>query len=331
MAILEWLLPLTAGSEIVIVPPEAATGGPALATLLQDSGATLMQAPPAVWRRLVDAQWQAPRPFHALVGGESLSTDLAHELVLRCAEVWTLYGSAETTICSTLWHVGASGMADRGHLIGRPIANASAWIVDRLGQPCPIGVAGEICIGGKGVTPGYLDRPDLADRFATMRLGGIDARLYRTGDLGRWRNDGLLERLPGALSPRLEAPGHVVPPADVAATAPSEALLLPEQAELAQLWASALDIDVHGIQATDRFFELGGDPALARELTRQAYKVLGWRIDPDRYAHENLGQLASPPSAIRTDAAQVVATERPGLLGRLFGPWARKGPGLFRP
>jgi amino acid adenylation domain-containing protein len=322
IALLEWLLPLTAGAEIVIVPPEVATGGRALAALLQDSGATMMQASPGVWRGLVDAQWQAPRQFRALVGGGVLANDLASELVLRCAEVWALYGHTETTLCSTVWHVSAAGLAARGQLIGRPIANTSTWIVDRHGQLCPIGVAGEICIGGKGVATGYLDEAFGANRFLKMRLGGAKARLYRTGDLGRWRNDGLLERLPGQVSPPC-SPQDAVAPAPAAARVPSEALLLPEQAELAQLWASALDIDVHGIRATDNFFELGGDPALALRVTQQAQKVLGFRIDPGRYAHEDLARLASAALATEAGATRSGATDRPGLLGRLFGPWAR--------
>ncbi|RYZ40297.1 MAG: non-ribosomal peptide synthetase, partial [Myxococcaceae bacterium] len=107
-----------------------------------------------------------------------------------------MYGPTETTVWSTLWRVSAAGLVDRSVSIGKPIANTTVWIVDAQGQPCPIGVPGEICIGGLGVTLGYLDRPELtADRFVTSLLDGREGTLYRTGDRGRWRNDGLLEHL----------------------------------------------------------------------------------------------------------------------------------------
>jgi len=336
IALLELLLPLTAGAEVVLVPREIAADGPALADLLQHSGATMMQATPDVWRSLVERQWQGPAHFRALVRGDGLPTGLAHELVLRCAEVWTLYGPTETTVCSALWHVRTAALANRHTLIGKPIANTTAWIVDAQDQLCAIGVAGEICIGGKGLMLGYLDQPERsAERFVTMRLGGTQVQLFRTGDRGRWRNDGLLERLAGGVPARsvaTEGRWPAQPASDTAALpAPDEpaktreALLLPEQAELAQLWASALDIDVHGIRATDNFFQLGGDAALARRVAQQAQKVLGFQIDPARFAQEELAQLAFAAGAAEASGPRKVATDRPGLLGRLFGPWARKG------
>lgn len=196
IAVLELMLPLVAGAEVILVPRETAMDGNALGAMLAATGATLMQATPGMWRLLVDAQWQGPPGFKALVGGESLPADLAHDLLRRCSEVWNLYGPTETTVWSTLWRVTAAGLADRSVSIGKPIDNTTVWTVDAQGQPCPIGVPGEICIGGLGVTLGYLDRTELtADRFVTTLLDGREGTLYRTGDRGRWRNDGLLEHL----------------------------------------------------------------------------------------------------------------------------------------
>lgn len=196
IAVLELMLPLIAGAEVVMVPRETAMDGNALAALLDATGATMMQATPGMWRLLVDAQWQGPRGFRALVGGESLPADLAQEMLLRCGEVWNMYGPTETTVWSTLWRVTAAGLADRSVSIGKPIANTTVWIVDAQGQPCPVGIPGEICIGGKGVTLGYLDRPELtAEKFVSDLLGGTEGTMYRTGDRGRWRNDGLLEHM----------------------------------------------------------------------------------------------------------------------------------------
>jgi amino acid adenylation domain-containing protein len=210
IAVLELLLPLTVGAEVVIVPRDTAMDGAALRGLLERSHATAMQATPGMWRILLDTPWEGGAGFKALVGGESLPPDLARALLDRCGEVWNLYGPTETTIWSTAWRLDRVALAARGMSIGKPIANTSVWIVDDAGQPCPIGVPGEIWIGGAGVALGYLDRPELTtERFVPGRFAG-DAnarRIYRTGDLGRWRNDGLLEHL-GRLDFQVKVRGY---------------------------------------------------------------------------------------------------------------------------
>ena len=209
IAVLELMLPLSVGAQVVIVPRETAMDGNLLFGLLESSGATMMQATPGMWRMLLDTAWDGGRGFKALVGGESLAPDLAHDLVERTGELWNMYGPTETTVWSTVWHVSRAAAAQRGMSIGRPIANTSVWILDQKLQPCPIGVPGEICIGGDGVALGYLDRPELtADRFVADPFNKKEgARLYRTGDRGRWRNDGLLEHL-GRLDFQVKVRGY---------------------------------------------------------------------------------------------------------------------------
>jgi amino acid adenylation domain-containing protein len=210
IAVLELLLPLTVGAEVVIVPRDTAMDGAALRGLLESTHATAMQATPAMWRILLDTPWDGGAGFKALVGGESLPPDLARALLDRCGEVWNLYGPTETTIWSTAWRLDRVALAARGMSIGKPIANTSVWIVDDAGQPCPIGVPGEIWIGGAGVALGYLHRPELTtERFLPDRFVGHahDKRIYRTGDLGRWRNDGLLEHL-GRLDFQVKVRGY---------------------------------------------------------------------------------------------------------------------------
>ena len=123
-------------------------------------------------------------------------------------------------------------------------------------------------------------------------------------------------------------------PADVRPAAkPTPAggpLLLPEQARLAQVWASALNIDVNDIRANDNFFDLGGDSLLAMRVMQQAEQALGFRVEPRRYVFESLGQLASadaatPLSAAAPGKAAADAPPQKGLLGRVFGGWGRKG------
>jgi amino acid adenylation domain-containing protein len=193
IAVLELLLPLTVGAEIVLASLDDATDGLALAKLLETSRATVMQATPATWRMLIEAGWRGGPAFRALCGGEALAPDLAAALLERTGQLWNMYGPTETTVWSTCWRVE---QPDRGIWIGKPIANTQVWVLDERGRRCPIGVPGELYIAGDGVALGYLDRPELtAERFVPDPFAGGDARMYRTGDLGRWRHDGMLECL----------------------------------------------------------------------------------------------------------------------------------------
>ena len=194
IAVLELLLPLTVGAEIILAAREQATDGVALRALLEQTQATVMQATPATWRILVAAGWRGGPAFKALCGGEALPPELAEALLDRVGELWNMYGPTETTVWSTCERIelGAGGVT-----IGRPIANTQIWILDDAGALVPIGVAGELYIGGDGVALDYHARPELtAERFVpdpfSARPG---ARLYRTGDLARWRADGKLQHL----------------------------------------------------------------------------------------------------------------------------------------
>ena len=215
IAVLELLLPLSVGAEVILASRDEAMDGHALAALIAGSGATVMQATPATWRVLLEAGWQGGGKFKVLCGGEPLPADLALQLLPRCGELWNVYGPTETTVWSTCARVLAppAGLAPDIH-IGRPVANTRVWIVDANGELCPLGVPGEICIGGDGVTLGYLDRPELtADRFIAERFvsgvadGAPAPLLYRTGDRGRWRSDGNLEHL-GRLDFQVKVRGY---------------------------------------------------------------------------------------------------------------------------
>lgn len=194
IAVLELFLPLSVGAEVVVADRETAMDGERLAALLRESGATLMQATPTTWRALLDAGWTGGAGFRALCGGEPLPPALAQALLSRCGELWNLYGPTETTVWSTCCRVRDP---ERGISIGRPIANTAVWILDAQRQPCPPGVPGELCIGGDGVTLGYLGRAELtAERFLADPFDPrLQAKLYRTGDRARWRADGTLEHL----------------------------------------------------------------------------------------------------------------------------------------
>jgi aspartate racemase len=203
---LELFLPLVVGARVVICPRHAATDGVALARAIDTAGITVMQATPATWQMLMDAGWSGRDGLKVLCGGDTLPRALADMLLERVGEVWNLYGPTETTIWSTAHRVGPDTSAVS---IGRPIANTRIYIVDRHGQPTPIGVAGELCIGGDGVARGYLNRPELTtERFVPDPFAGVaGARMYRTGDLARYRANGGIEFL-GRLDHQVKVRGH---------------------------------------------------------------------------------------------------------------------------
>ncbi|HEY8494880.1 MAG TPA: thioesterase domain-containing protein, partial [Myxococcota bacterium] len=160
-----------------------------------ESGAfTILQATPATWRILLDAGWTGNPDLKALIGGEALPPELVAPLLERTAELWNVYGPTETTIWSSVQRVTAADEIT----VGRPIANTSFLVVDARLQPVPIGVAGELLIGGDGLARGYHRRPELtAERFVTIAVPGAASpqRMYRTGDLARFRRDGQVVHL----------------------------------------------------------------------------------------------------------------------------------------
>lgn len=214
IAVLELLLPLCVGAEVVLASRATAVDGRALRVLLESSGATVMQATPSTWRLLIEAGWQGTTDFKAMVGGEALAGELAVQLLKRSGQLWNMYGPTETTVWSSCWKV----RSDRAMSIGRPIANTCIHVLDEKMRPCPIGVAGEIHIGGSGVGLGYHNRADLtAQRFVASPFDpGTGARLYRTGDRGRWCDDGLLEHM-GRLDFQIKLRGYRIEPGEIEA------------------------------------------------------------------------------------------------------------------
>jgi amino acid adenylation domain-containing protein len=217
IAVIELILPLEVGAEIVLVGRETTMDGQALGQLIDHEDVTVLQCTPSGWRLLLDAQWQGKPGLKALSGGEAMSRELASALSARCGALWNLYGPTETTVYSTLWRVDDAQAVRGGVSIGRPIANTSVWILDAEGRRCPVGVPGEICIGGAGLAIGYFGRPELTEKLFVSDPG-FDAggRLYRSGDRGRWRNDGLLEHL-GRLDDQIKVRGYRIEPGEIEA------------------------------------------------------------------------------------------------------------------
>jgi amino acid adenylation domain-containing protein len=197
IAALELFLPLLCGARVAIADRRTAGDPAALQEALRDRRATLLQATPATWRLLVAHGWPGDPSLRALCGGEALPVELAAELGARVGALWNVYGPTETTIWSAAARVFAPGRAsDPSVAIGRPLANTQVYVQEAQGVVAPVGVRGELYIGGAGVARGYFGRPGLtAERFVPDPYGPPGSRLYRTGDLGRWRGDGALEYL----------------------------------------------------------------------------------------------------------------------------------------
>jgi amino acid adenylation domain-containing protein len=214
ISVLELMLPLTVGARIWLADTATTSDGRLLAAAIARSGATIMQATPATWRLLFEAEWQGAPSLTVLCGGEALPAALAERLTGCVRALWNMYGPTETTVWSTCGPV----TRDATITVGRPIANTQIYVLDRSRQLVPAGVAGELFIGGTGVTAGYWGRPELtAERFLPDHLGHAEgARLYWTGDVARWRAEGALEHL-GRADRQVKIRGHRIEPGEIEA------------------------------------------------------------------------------------------------------------------
>jgi len=197
IAALELFLPLIVGGRVVVADRATALDPQKLAKAIEQEGVTFVQATPATWRMLLDVGWRPPRPMRIASGGEALPGELARRLRNLGLEVWNLYGPTETTIWSAARRVPDLDQISRDSVdpIGPPIDNTQLYVLDSHLSPQPVGIPGELYIGGEGLARGYLNRPDLTaehyrpDPFSKQP----GARLYRTGDLVRRLRGGEIE------------------------------------------------------------------------------------------------------------------------------------------
>lgn len=194
IAALELYLPLIAGGRTIIADRIEVQDGFALVKRIVESGATVVQATPTLWMMLLEAGLKDQPHLKMLCGGEPLPRDLANRMLQVGGELWNMYGPTETTIWSSLARVEAG---DAPISIGEPIANTQLLILDEAGRLAPVGVIGELHIGGDGLANGYFDQPELtAKAFVEIAIGDAPPqRLYKTGDVGRRLPDGSLQLL----------------------------------------------------------------------------------------------------------------------------------------
>jgi len=193
----QWLLPLLAGAALVL-PQGRHLGTETLATLVRQHAVSVLYLPPAYLRHLYQSLPAGSLPVRlCIAGGEAWSRD-EFEGVRRICQperLFNAYGPAETVISPTLWSDDA-GLGQSPQVpIGQPIGARKALVLDADLNLVPVGIAGELYLGGAGLARGYLNRTDLtAERFIADPFAQGE-RLYRTGDLVRWREDGQLEYL----------------------------------------------------------------------------------------------------------------------------------------
>ena len=199
IATMDMFLPICSGGTLVIADRKDAVDPYRLAQLIKDHDITCMQATPATWRMMINSGWTGKRNLKMISGGEALPRELANDLLERAGELWNCYGPTETAIYSGVIQIlPESGIVP----VGPPLANTTFYVLDKAGNLVPPGVAGELYIGGVGVSPGYVNRPELnAQRFVLDRFtpephpGPVEPPrlLFATGDLVRIVNENQLE------------------------------------------------------------------------------------------------------------------------------------------
>jgi amino acid adenylation domain-containing protein len=196
IATLELYLPLISGACVLLADQATTKDATLLREVLETEPITMMQATPVTWQMLLAAGWTGKEGLTILSGGEALPASLAKQLLSCGTAVWNMYGPTETTVWSTCLQVTEAECQTDGVIsIGTPIGNTDVYILDDHLNPVPVGVTGNLYIGGVGVARGYLHRPDLtAERFPQHPFKPAE-RIYFTGDVARYRKDGRIEFL----------------------------------------------------------------------------------------------------------------------------------------
>ncbi|SFU15439.1 amino acid adenylation domain-containing protein [Pseudovibrio denitrificans] len=251
ISLLEFLLPLCVGACVEMAPQDIVSDVFELRAFIEQCRPTVMQATPSLWQMLVTSGWRADSTLRILVGGEPLPLSLAQALTSTGAECWNMYGPTETTIWSLCCKVEPS---DTSISIGAPIDNTSIRIIDDLGRQVPIGVTGELWIGGAGLAAGYKDRPDLTDK-QFVSCGEPAARWYKTGDRVCLTWDGNIV-FKGRQDNQLKIRGHRVELGDIetsliAHPEVSFAVIRPQEVECGNVRLTAFIEPVIGTDTAD--------------------------------------------------------------------------------
>ncbi|MFP4327482.1 MAG: MupA/Atu3671 family FMN-dependent luciferase-like monooxygenase, partial [Paracoccaceae bacterium] len=327
--VLEGLVPLAEVLRRANTPTAPAADDWSIAAQIRRHGVTHLQCTPSMARMIAmneDAGASLAHVRHLLVGGEPLPGTLVSELGrLTNADITNMYGPTETTIWSS---TEPAGMAEPVVNIGRPIANTRLHVLDEDLAPVPVGVAGELWIGGAGVTRGYWKRPDLtADRFRPDPFAEAGSRMYRTGDLVRRRADGKLDFL-GRVDHQVKLRGYRIEPGEIEAAL--ETMPGITQAVVAAREDRPGDFRLVGYVTA----ESPVDEAAMREhlsahlpahmVPSQFVTLERFPLTPNRKVDRNALPAPRPPAPQVEEAAEVDQAELQGdLQTRIAAIWSR--------
>ncbi|HYH80745.1 MAG TPA: amino acid adenylation domain-containing protein [Longimicrobium sp.] len=220
--VIEEVFPALVSGAAVVVSRAELLEPAELARVIDESSVTMMELPTAYWhewvRTISEDGHRLPATLRrVLMGGERVLPERLRQWREIGCELIHVFGLTETTVTTTIHRLPAGEDAGAGELpIGTPIANQRVYVLDGGLRPVPVGVPGEMYIGGEGVARGYLRRAALtADRFVPDPFAADDgARLYRTGDRARWRGDGALEFL-GRADEQVKVRGYRIEPGEI--------------------------------------------------------------------------------------------------------------------
>ncbi|MEV0159786.1 non-ribosomal peptide synthetase/MFS transporter [Nonomuraea fuscirosea] len=229
VSVWELFWPLRSGAKLVLATPGGHKDAAYLRELIVTEGVTTAHFVPSMLAVFLaehgaggaaDGAGGCGSLRRVICSGEELPPDLARRCVatLPAAELHNLYGPTEAAVDVSAWHCLPATLTSAARIpIGTPIANTTLYVLDAAMSPVPIGVPGELFIGGAGLARGYLNRPALtAERFVPDPYGPPGSRLYRTGDLVRRRSDGVLEFL-GRLDAQVKLRGLRIEPGEIEA------------------------------------------------------------------------------------------------------------------
>lgn len=330
IAVLELYLPLMVGARAVLATRTVAADAKRLADLLAESEATVMQATPATWQMLLAGGWQGDLRLKMLCGGEAMSRKLADQLLERGGSLWNMYGPTETTV----WSAACEVKPGTGAIpVAGPIANTQIYVLAESSypaagsvQPVPVGIPGEVHIGGDGLARGYLNRPELTNsRFIPDPFSDRpNARLYKTGDLARFRPDGSLEFM-GRMDHQVKLRGFRIELGEI------EAVL--SRYPLIKQGVVVVREDIPGDQRLVAYFTTKGDTLPTNQVMRQFLKeqLPDYMVPSTFVKLETLPltpngkvdrrALPTPDSSLANDSSQNFVAPRDAMERQLVEIW----------
>ncbi|MBZ4423347.1 non-ribosomal peptide synthetase, partial [Myxococcus sp. RHSTA-1-4] len=319
--------PLLHGARLVVFPPHSPSDLKELEAVLTKHEVTTLHLTSGLFTQVVDHNFSSLRSVRQLLtGGDVVSAPHVRRVLeeLRIP-VTACYGPTESTLFASCHR-----MTDVAHVgtsvpIGRPISNTRVYVLDASGQPVPVGVTGELFIGGDGVARGYVGQPALtAERFIPDAFSGVPgARLYRTGDLARWRQDGVLEFL-GRADAQVKVRGYRIELAEVEAAL----LAFPDVAQAVALVREDVPGDkrLAGYVAAPESLDMGALRAFLKQRLPE-YMVPSALVRLDALpltANAKVDRKALPaPDAVLASPAESYVAPRTPTEERLAALWAQ--------